>query len=100
MSTKSWNKLSSPHKTVLMKAGGAAGAKLIGKAWDDNDVHTIALVKKAGGHTIRDISASELKRWSAKLSGMRSDWIKKANAKGHDGKALLNELLTALKAGS
>ncbi len=100
MSTKSWNKLSSPHKTALMKAGGAAGAKLIGKAWDDNDVHTIALVKKAGGHTIRDISASELKRWSAKLSGMRSDWIKKANAKGHDGKALLNELLTALKAGS
>jgi len=80
-----------------MKAGGVNGAKLIGKAWDDQDVHAKGLVVKAGGHTITDLSASELKRWTAKLSVMRSDWVKKAN---HNGQALLNDLLTRLKQGS
>ncbi len=100
MSKKSWNKLSGAHKTALTKAGGANGAKLIGKAWDDQDVHAKALVVKAGGHMITDLSASELKRWTKKLSVMRSDWVKKANAKGHNGQALLNDLLARLKKGS
>lgn len=93
MSSKTWNKLSGAHKTAIMKAGGAAGAKFIGRFWDHHDKSVKALVKKAGGHTVQTLGASELKRWSAKLGGMRNDWIKKADAKGHNGKALLAELL-------
>ena len=96
MSTKSWNKLSGAHKTALMKAGGVAGARLIGQGWDHADKVAKALAIK-NGNSISVISDSERKRWAAKISVMNESWIKKANAKGLDGKALLSELLAMMK---
>ena len=98
MATKSWNKLSGAHKAALMKAGGAAGAKLIGRGWDDADGKAKRLVIDAGDHTISTIASAELKRWSDKLDIIRATWIRRADAKGHDGKKLLAELMTMMKA--
>ncbi len=98
MATKSWKKLSGAHKAALMKAGGAAGAKLIGRGWDDADGKAKRLVIDAGDHTISTIASAELKRWSDKLDIIRATWIRRADAKGHDGKKLLAELMTMMKA--
>ncbi len=97
MAPKSWAKLSGAHKAALMKAGGAAGAKLIGRGWDDADGKAKKLARDAGDHTISTISPAELKRWSAKLDIIRQTWIKRADAKGHDGKKLLAELMAMMK---
>ena len=97
MAPKAWKKLSGAHKKALMKAGGVAGAKLIGQGWDDADAAAKKLAIDAGDHTIGTIAPDELKRWSAKLDIIRETWIKRANTKGHDGKKLLAELTSMMK---
>jgi len=97
MAPKAWTKLSAAHKAALMKAGGAAGAKLIGRGWDQADTAAKKLATDAG-HAIRTIAPAEQKRWAARLGVIRETWIKRADAKGHDGKKLLAELMTMMKA--
>lgn len=97
MNLNSWNKLSANHKGVMMKAGGAAAAKQIASGWDLADAMSKKAVENSSDHTIRTISPAEQKRWAAKLDFVRQTWIKKANAKGHDGKKLLAQLMSMMK---
>ncbi len=96
MNKKKYDGLSASAKRALDTAGGAAGAKLIGQGWDAAD----AVGKKAAianGNKIQQISASEQKRWAKAIQVIKNDWINKANKKGHDGKALMEELLSMMK---
>jgi len=91
MNLNSWNRLSAKHKAVLMKVGGAWGARYIGKHWDAADADGRRLAK-ANGNKISTISPAELKRWSAKLQPMYASWAKTVKAKGNDPDALLADL--------
>ncbi len=93
MNLNSWNKLSAAHKKVMINVGGAAGSKQIAGGWDRADPMSKKAVQNSKDHTIRTISPAEQKRWAKKLDFVRQTWIKKANAKGHDGKKLLGQLL-------
>lgn len=95
-SKKAWNKLSAANKAALMKAGGAAGSKLIGTGWDEADVKAkkLAASNKNG---VQMISAAQLKVWRARVQPVYDSWIKKADAQGLDGKALLGELQAMMK---
>jgi TRAP-type C4-dicarboxylate transport system substrate-binding protein len=91
MNTNSWNKLSAAHKAVLMKVGGAWGARFIGKHWDAADAEGRRLSVK-NGNKIRTIAPAELTRWRAKLQPMHAAWVAAINKKGLDGAALLKDL--------
>jgi TRAP-type transport system periplasmic protein len=97
MNSKAWDKLSAANKAALTKAGGVAGARLIGEGWDAADKAAKALAI-ASGNTITTIAPAELARWAARLQFMNDDWIAKANAQGLNGKALLDELMAMMKA--
>ncbi|MEJ2121303.1 MAG: TRAP transporter substrate-binding protein [Alphaproteobacteria bacterium] len=91
MNLNSWNKLSAKHKAVMMKVGGAWGARYIGKHWDAADDEG-KRVAKAAGNKFSTISPAELKVWKAKLQPMYAEWKKTVSAKGNDADALLKDL--------
>jgi TRAP-type C4-dicarboxylate transport system substrate-binding protein len=96
MSGKKWDSLPASAKKAINKAGGAAGSKLIGQGWDDAD----AVGKKAGiaaGNKIQKLEGAELKRWGKAIAIIKQDWVNKANKKGLNGKALMEELLSRMK---
>ena len=91
MSGKRWNSLPADAKRAIDKAGGTAGAKLIGARWDAAD----AVGKSAGvkaGNKINVISAADKAKWGKAIQIINDNWVKKANSKGKDGKALLADL--------
>jgi TRAP-type transport system periplasmic protein len=92
MNKNSWNKLSPKHQAVLMKVGGGAGARYIGKHWGDDADKIGRAAAIANGNKITTVSASELKRWHTLLQPMYADWTKKVKAKGYDADALLADL--------
>jgi TRAP-type transport system periplasmic protein len=96
MSGKKWDSLPASAKSALNKAGGATGSKLIGQGWDEADRVGKAAGVKAG-NKIQQISASEQKRWAKAIAVIKQDWIDKANKKGENGKALMEELLSMMK---
>jgi len=44
------------------------------------------------GSEINSLGGSELERWAERVSFMNDGWIEKANARGLDGAALLEDL--------
>ena len=68
--------------------------------WADASAYDTAAKKLAtdAGHAIRTIAPAEQKRWAARLDVIRVTWIKRAVAKGHDGKNLLAESRAMMKA--
>ena len=97
MNKKAWDRLSAAHKAALDKAAGVAGAKPIGRSWDEADKAGKEAAVADGGHNIQTIAPEELERWRAKLEFMRETWIKKTNAQGLEGRKLLSELLAMMK---
>lgn len=96
MNQKSWENLSAEHKEVLNKVGGAWGSRFIGKGWDAAD--TVGKKQAmANGNKISTIAAKEFDRWKEKTQFMAEEWIKKADAAGHDGKALYEDLQAIMK---
>ena len=91
MSGKTWNGLPSDAKRAIDKAGGTAGAKLIGARWDAADAVGKSDANKVG-NKINVISPSEKSRWAKAIQIINDNWVKKANSKGKDGKALLADL--------
>ena len=96
MNRKAFDKLSPEHQAVLNEKGGMWGAKFIGKRWDDADA-VGRKAAEANGNTIQQIGAAELERWRTKIAFMNDEWIKKANANGWDGKALLEDLRATME---
>jgi len=91
MNRKKYDSLSDDHKQVLEDLGGAVGAQILGKAWDDADVAGRALAVEKGSE-INSLGGSELERWAERVAFMNDGWIEKANARGLDGAALVADL--------
>lgn len=91
MSKKKFDGLPANARRALMTAGGAAGAKFIGKRWDDADKVGKADAI-AAGNKIMTLGPDQQKVWAKAIDVVRKNWIQKANEKGKDGPALLKEL--------
>ena len=91
MSGKTWNGLSADAKRAIDKAGGAAGAKLIGARWDAADAVGKSDANKVG-NKINVIAPAEKSKWAKAIQIINDNWVKKANSKGKDGKALIADL--------
>ena len=96
MNKAKWDGLSDAHKKVLTDVGGLAGAKILGNGWDVADTVSRAYALEQG-HKIETISDAELALWKEKIAFMNDDWIEMANKRGHDGKALLDDLIDTMK---
>jgi len=97
--TKSIDKLTPANKAAFLKASGEAGSALFGKYWDAADERARADAKQRN-HTIETIAPAELVKWRALLQSATEEWLKKASAKGVDGKKLLDDLQQMIKAAS
>ena len=97
--TRAINNLTPANKAALLKASGEAGSALYGKAWDaaDNAGRDDA---KQHGNVIETIAPAELDRWRPMLQFVTDDWLKKAQARGLDGKKALDDLKDMIKAAS
>jgi TRAP-type C4-dicarboxylate transport system substrate-binding protein len=97
--TKAFENLTPANKAALMKAGGEAGAALIGKAWTDADERGRADAKERG-QTIEILAPAELEKWRQLLSPVTDEWIAKADKKGLDGRKLLDDFRATIKGGA
>jgi len=91
MNPAKFDSLSDAHKKVLTDLGGVAGAKIIGKGWDDADAVGRAKAVEQNG-VFHTLEGEELEKWKAKIAFMDAAWIEKADAAGLDGAALLEDL--------
>lgn len=96
MNRAKWEKLPDAHKKVLTDLGGVAGAKMLGQGWDRADKAGLATAQKAGNE-VNTLGGAELERWAAKIAFMEEAWIKKAESRGLDGKALMADLRKTIK---
>ena len=90
MNPAKYDSLSDAHKKVLDEVGGVAGAKIIGKGWDDADAVGRQAAIDQGG-VFHKLEGAELAKWQEKIAFMDAAWIEKANAAGLDGAALLED---------
>jgi TRAP-type transport system periplasmic protein len=97
--TKAFENLTPANKAALMKAGGEAGAALIGKAWTEADERA-RLDAKDRGQTIEVLVPAELEKWRQLLAPLTDEWVAKADKKGLDGRRLLDDLRATIKAGA
>lgn len=96
MNKKRFDGLSAQQRKALTTAGGARGARFIGEHWDKADeVGKQAAIK--AGNKIRTIAPAEKDRWAKAIRVITDNWVKKATAKGYDGKKLLAELRAMMK---
>lgn len=96
---KAFDNLTPENKAALMKASGAAGAALIGKAWEAADEHGRNDAKEKG-QDIETLAPAEFERWKTLLLVVTEEWVKKAEQKGYDGRKLLDDLQAMIKAAS
>ena len=96
MNTSAFDELSPEHQTILREYGGLAGAKFIGKRWDDADAKGRAAAQ-ANGNTIQTLSPEEAGRWRETVAFMADEWVEKANKAGWDGRALLADLRATIE---
>ena len=96
MHKKKFAGLPAKARNALTAMGGAAGARLIGRHWDQADAVGKSVAIK-NGNKINVISATEKARWAKAVQIIKNNWIEKANKKGQNGKALMEELLTMMK---
>ena len=82
-----------------MKASGEAGSGLIGKGWTAADEKGLKDAKERG-QSIETVQGAELERWRSLLKVVPEEWLKKAEQKGLDGRKLLDDLETMVKAAS
>ena len=94
---KSWYaKLGAEQKKVIDNHCTNDWAAKVGKSWgEDEDSGRETL--KAGGHTIIEVKPEQLAEWKKAAEPMVDRWLKDVGAKGHDGKALLDDLKAELK---
>jgi TRAP-type transport system periplasmic protein len=97
--TKAFENLTPANKAALMKAGGEAGAALIGKAWTEADERA-RLDAKDRGQTIEVLAPAELEKWQQLLAPLTNEWVAKADKKGLEGRKLLDDFRATIKAGA
>ena len=60
-----------------------------GEAWDEADKAGLAFFISKGGQVV-SLSDEESKKWEAAVAPVFAEYIKKANKKGVDGKAVVD----------
>jgi len=76
MSKKKWDTLSPAVKKVLESASGEAQSKAFGAMWDNVNEEGRADVRKAGKHTIVNLSAEQNKKWQEAIAPVVQEWTK------------------------
>ncbi len=96
MNQDKWNKLSKQDQAAIERLAFENAARSCGKSWDTADQKGLDAMKKAGIKIVHADGAL-LKDVQARSAPIVVEWIKQANAKGVDGKAVLAEFHAELK---
>ena len=96
MNQAKYNKLPPELKRVIDQNRGRETSRWIGMVWDKgtDPARRIAVDRH---NTMTVLSDSEYQRWVKATEPVVNEWIKEVNAKGGDGRALLNEAKAMLK---
>jgi TRAP-type transport system periplasmic protein len=96
MNEDKWNKLSKQDQAIIEKYSYEYAARSNGRSWDAADQKGIEALKKANAKIVRADPgfAAEVHKRSEPII---EDWIKKANAKGVNAKAVLDEFRAEIK---
>jgi TRAP-type C4-dicarboxylate transport system substrate-binding protein len=90
MNLDSYNSLPDDLKAVIDANSGMEAAALFGRAMDEGDKVGREIAVKAGNNIIT-LDEAETQRWKDTAAPLIDAWIEEMNAKGLDGKALLEE---------
>jgi len=88
MNKSKWNKLS-PATQKIIKDINSEWIVKHGEVWDSDDIAGAEFFKSKGGE-ISELSAAEDAKWKAAVAPVIDTYIKKASAKGVDGKAVVD----------
>jgi TRAP-type transport system periplasmic protein len=96
MNEDKWNKLAKQDQAIIEKYSYEFAARSNGKSWDAADQKGMEALKKANAKIVRADPAfvAEVRKRSAPII---DDWIKKANTKGVDARAALEEFRAEIK---
>jgi TRAP-type C4-dicarboxylate transport system substrate-binding protein len=96
MNEDKWNKLAKQDQAIIEKYAYEFAARSNGKSWDNADQKGLDALKKASVKIVRADPAfvAEVHKRSAPII---EDWIKKANAKGVNARAALDEFRAEIK---
>ncbi|MGE5792673.1 MAG: TRAP transporter substrate-binding protein [Bacteroidota bacterium] len=96
MNEGKWAKLSKEDQAAIDRLSGEHLARFAGKSWDEADKAGLEAMKKAGVPIVNADPAfvAEVRKRSEPII---QDWIKKADAKGVNGAAVLAEFREELK---
>jgi TRAP-type C4-dicarboxylate transport system substrate-binding protein len=96
MNEDKWDKLSKEDQAIIEKYSYEHAARSNGRSWDAADQKGIEALKKANAKIVRadPAFAAEVHKRSEPII---EDWIKKANAKGVNAKAVLDEFRAEIK---
>lgn len=88
MNKSKWNKLTPAQQKTIQEINAEFSVKH-GEAWDESDIAGYDFFKSKGGKIVSQ-SAAEAKKWEAAVQPVIDGYIKKATAKGVDGKAVVD----------
>ncbi|WP_300455403.1 TRAP transporter substrate-binding protein [Desulfobacula sp.] len=88
MNKRKWSKIS-PESQKAIKEINAEWSIKHGEGWDKADKAGIEFFKSKGGEFV-SLSDAEALRWKAAMAPVIDEYIKKANEKGVDGKAVVD----------
>ena len=96
MNEDKWAKIAKQDQAIIEKYSYEYAARSNGKSWDAADQRGLDALKKASVKIVHADPAfvAEVHKRSAPII---DDWIKKANAKGVDAKAALEEFRAEIK---
>ena len=91
MNAAKFNRLSKADQDAIDRVSGESLALVAGRAWEAADQNGINEAK-AAGNTFTTTSGEFTKQLAERLKNIETDWIEKANKKGINARAALNEL--------
>ena len=77
-------------RQILASTTGMALAKRLGRLWQEDEVRGRDLAIERG-HPVVALDSEERDHWRAATAPVIDRWLRKVNAMGHDGEALLEE---------
>ncbi len=96
MNQTKYESLPADLRKVVDANSGLAAAKAFGKQWDGSGPPARKLAVDRG-NIFYTIPSSELANWQKATAHLEEEWVKDVTAKGHDGKALLQDAKALIK---
>ena len=90
MNQAKYNKLPADLKKVIDQNSGRETSRWVGMVWDKGTA-TARKIAVDRRNTISVLSDAEYNRWVNATKSIDDEWIREVNAKGGNGKALLND---------